>query len=90
LRLSQSSSDWARVVLAKRSQAPPITRDEALAVMETSPFNIRQSSAGLARLYQTATDPSPTRSGDFRRNADDISVEHAVDKPLHSEVPKTW
>ena len=90
LRLSQSSSDWARVVLAKRSQAPPITRDEALAVMETSPFNIRQSSAGLARLYQTATDPSPTRSGDFRRNADDISIEHAVDKPLHSEVPKTW
>jgi glycosyltransferase involved in cell wall biosynthesis len=89
LRLSDSSSDWAKVVLAKRDQGPTVTQAEALAVMETSPFDIRRSAAELARLYQTATAASPMRSGDLRGNTCDISIQHAVDKPLHSEVPKT-
>jgi glycosyltransferase involved in cell wall biosynthesis len=55
LKLSQSSSAWARVVLAKRDQAPPITRDEALAAMEASPFNIRRAVAELTRVYETAS-----------------------------------
>src|SRR6516165_6850040 len=55
LRLSQPSSAWAGVVLAKRDQAPPITRDEALAAMEASPFNIRRSVAELTRVYETAS-----------------------------------
>lgn len=67
LRLSQSASTWARAVLAKRNQTLPITRGEALAVMEASPFNIRRAVAELTRLYQTATASSPARSGDLLR-----------------------
>jgi glycosyltransferase involved in cell wall biosynthesis len=89
LRLSQPASTWARAVLAKRDQAARITQPEALAVLEASAFDIHRSTAELARLYQTATAPSPTRSGDFRRNTGDISIQHVVDKPLHPGVPKT-
>ncbi|MBV9999234.1 MAG: glycosyltransferase [Verrucomicrobia bacterium] len=55
LSLSQSRFTWARAILAGRRRAPPVTRDDALAVMERSPFNIRRSTAALAQLYQTAT-----------------------------------
>jgi glycosyltransferase involved in cell wall biosynthesis len=54
LGLSQPASTWAGSVLAKRNQARPIIQDEALAVMEASPFNIHRSAAELARLYETA------------------------------------
>jgi glycosyltransferase involved in cell wall biosynthesis len=89
LRLSDSSSDWARVLLAKRVQAPPIKQDEALAVMQASPFDILRSVAELARLYQTIADSSATRSGRCLGSTADISIQHAVDKPLHSGVLKT-
>jgi glycosyltransferase involved in cell wall biosynthesis len=68
LQLSQSSLEWARAVLAKRNQAPPISQSEALAAMERSPFDIRRSVAELTRLYQTVATSSPTRSRQFRRN----------------------
>jgi glycosyltransferase involved in cell wall biosynthesis len=55
LRLSQSSSAWASVVLSKRDQAPPITQHEALAAMEASPFNIRRAVAELTQVYETAS-----------------------------------
>jgi glycosyltransferase involved in cell wall biosynthesis len=88
LQLSQPASTWARVVLDTRDQARRISQAEALALVEKSPFDIRRSAAELARLYQTATAPSPTRSGDFRRNTGDPSIQHAVDMPLHSGVSK--
>jgi glycosyltransferase involved in cell wall biosynthesis len=89
LRLSDSSSDWARVLLAKREQAPPITQDEALAVMEASPFDIRRSAAELARLYETVAASSATRSGHFLRGTADISIQNVTDKRLHYDFPKT-
>jgi glycosyltransferase involved in cell wall biosynthesis len=89
LRLSDSSSGWARVLLAKRDQAPPITQDEALAVMQASPFDIRRSAAQLARLYQTAVASSATGSGNFLRDTGDVSIQNVIGQPLHSDVPKT-
>jgi glycosyltransferase involved in cell wall biosynthesis len=88
LRLSDSSSDWARVLLAKRDQAPPITQPEALTIIETSPFDIRRSAVELARLYQTAAARFPTRSGDFRRDTADRNILDTADRPLHYDVPK--
>jgi hypothetical protein len=89
LQLSQPASAWARVVIDTRNQAQRISQAEALALVEKSPFDIRRSVAELTGLYQAATSPSPTRAGDFHRNTADISTQPAVDKPLHSGVPKT-
>jgi glycosyltransferase involved in cell wall biosynthesis len=89
LRLSDSSSDWARVLLAKRDQAPPITQDEALGVMQASPFDILRSAEELARLYQTAVVSSATGSGNFLRDTGDISIQNVINQPLCSDVPKT-
>jgi glycosyltransferase involved in cell wall biosynthesis len=89
LQLSQPASAWARVVIDTRNQARRISQAEALALVEKSPFDIRRSVAELTGLYQAATSPSPTRAGDFHRNTADISTQPAVDKPLHSGVPKT-
>jgi glycosyltransferase involved in cell wall biosynthesis len=55
LPLSQSSSTWSRVVLAKRDRPPPITQLKALAMMGASPFNIRTAAAELTRVYETAS-----------------------------------
>ena len=90
LRLSQSGSTWARAVLAKRDQTPPITQHEALAVMEASPFDIRRSAAELAGLYQTAAASSATCSRDSFRDTRDISIQDVIGKPLHSDVPKCY
>jgi glycosyltransferase involved in cell wall biosynthesis len=76
LRLSQLASTWARVVHDTRGQARRIGQAEALALIEKSPFDIRRSAAELARLYQTAAAPPPTRSGDFSRNTGEITIHH--------------
>jgi glycosyltransferase involved in cell wall biosynthesis len=89
LRLSDSSSDWARVLLAKRDQAPPVKQDEALEVMQASPFDILRSAAELARLYQTIAVSSATRSGHVLRDTTNISIQNVVDKRLHDDFPKT-
>jgi glycosyltransferase involved in cell wall biosynthesis len=74
LPLSQSSSTWARVVLAKRDRSPPITQLKALAAMEGSPFNIRTAAAELTRVYETASAaasahcPGSLRIGGFKAN----------------------
>jgi glycosyltransferase involved in cell wall biosynthesis len=73
LQLSQPASTWARVVLDTRDQAQWTSQAEALALVEKSRFDIRRSAAELAGLYRTATSLSPTRAGDFRRNAAHIS-----------------
>jgi glycosyltransferase involved in cell wall biosynthesis len=62
LGLSQPALTWAGAVLAKRNQARSITQDEALAVMEASPFKIHRSVAELARLYETAAIAEPLLS----------------------------
>jgi len=89
LRLSQPASTWARAVLARRDQAPPITQNEALALVEESRFDIRRSAAELARLYQTAVASCPTRSGNFLRDIGDMSIQDVIGQPLDSDVPKT-
>jgi glycosyltransferase involved in cell wall biosynthesis len=89
LRLSDSSSDWARVLLAKRDQAPPVTQAAALTIIEKSPFDIRRSAAELGRLYWTATARLPTGSEDFLRDTGDISIQNVIDQSPHSDVPKT-
>lgn len=61
LSLSQPACSWARAVLEKRSRPLPVTRREALAAMEASPFNIRSAAAELTRLYETATGLLPAR-----------------------------
>jgi glycosyltransferase involved in cell wall biosynthesis len=88
LPLSQSGSTWASAVLAKRDQAPPVTKEEALAVMEASPFDIRRSATELARLYQTAVASSPTCSEDFLGDTGGMSIQEAIGNPL--DVPKTY
>jgi glycosyltransferase involved in cell wall biosynthesis len=89
LQLSQPATTWATAVLDSRDRAREITQAEALALVEKSPFDIRRSVVELARLYQTAITLSQMRSGDFRRNAGDLRIQHAVDQPLRSGVPKT-
>jgi glycosyltransferase involved in cell wall biosynthesis len=89
LRLSDSSSDWARVLLAKRDQAPPVTQPEALTIIEKSPFDVRRSAAELGRLYWTATARLPTGSEDFLRDTGDISIQNVIGQSPHSDVPKT-
>jgi glycosyltransferase involved in cell wall biosynthesis len=89
LRLSDSSSDWARALLAKRCQAPPITQAEALAVMERSPFDIRRSAAELTRIYHTVATSSPTSSPKCCGTTDNFSNQHPADEPPHYDVPNT-
>jgi glycosyltransferase involved in cell wall biosynthesis len=88
LRLSQSASSWARVVLAKRDQAPPITRNEALALMEASPFSIRRAAAELTRLYETAAASTPARGRDSLRPSGATNFQCGIAEPL-SNTPET-
>jgi glycosyltransferase involved in cell wall biosynthesis len=48
--LAQPASLWAETVLAQ-GQAPPVGREEALALMEASPFNIKKAATSLEQLY---------------------------------------
>ena len=52
LSLSQPPSDWANAVLAQRNLPPAITPSDALALVETSPFNIETSVKQLESIYQ--------------------------------------
>lgn len=89
LRLSDSSSDWARVLLAKRDQAPPVKQEEALGVMQASPFDILRSAEELARLYQTAVVSSAKGPVNFLRDTGDISIQNEINQQLCSDVPKS-
>jgi glycosyltransferase involved in cell wall biosynthesis len=51
IALSQGVSRWAEAVLAAGRESPPVTRGEALALLEASPFDIRRSQEELERVY---------------------------------------
>jgi glycosyltransferase involved in cell wall biosynthesis len=50
--LSQSASEWAEAVLTQRYAGATITQSDALALVETSPFNIETSVKHLESIYQ--------------------------------------
>jgi glycosyltransferase involved in cell wall biosynthesis len=54
LSLAQPPADWAEALLAIRANGAPISRQEALAVLEKGPFNIRNGVRELERLYADA------------------------------------
>jgi len=51
LSLSQPASAWAEAILKMRDDAPAITQQNALAVIEKSSFNIQTSVKSLAEVY---------------------------------------
>ena len=51
LSLSQPAPAWAEAVLAVRDSSPAISRSEALAMMEKSPFDVTGSVSALAEVY---------------------------------------
>lgn len=53
LSLSQPASMWAEAVLFTRAARASITRTEALAIMEQSPFGIQRSSQALEAHYSS-------------------------------------
>lgn len=52
LSLSQPASEWAEGVLTQRDAGSTITKSDALALVETSPFNIETSVKQLESIYQ--------------------------------------
>lgn len=50
--LSQPASEWAEAVLTQRYAGATITQSDALALVETSPFNIETSVKHLESIYQ--------------------------------------
>jgi glycosyltransferase involved in cell wall biosynthesis len=53
LSLSQPASKWAEVLLAQRNATPTISRSDAFALVEKSPFNIQTAVKQLEKIYQT-------------------------------------
>ncbi|MEG4106150.1 glycosyltransferase family 1 protein [Microcoleus sp. S13_C5] len=53
ISLSQPVSEWVRVVLQQREMRSTITQSDALAQVETSPFNIETSVKQLESIYQS-------------------------------------
>ena len=51
LSLLESPSTWAERILAVRSTRPPVSRTQALALVEQSPFNIESSVRTLEEVY---------------------------------------
>jgi glycosyltransferase involved in cell wall biosynthesis len=52
ISLSQPVSEWVQVVLRQREMRSTITPSDALALVETSPFNIETSVKQLESIYQ--------------------------------------
>jgi glycosyltransferase involved in cell wall biosynthesis len=52
LSLTQSKSEWAEVVLAKRDRGSAIAQSDALSLVRASPFNIEKSVKQLENIYQ--------------------------------------
>jgi hypothetical protein len=50
--LSQPATEWAEAVLTKQDAGLTITQSDALALVETSPFNIETSVKQLESIYQ--------------------------------------
>jgi hypothetical protein len=50
--LSQSASEWAKVILSIRSAGRPLAQAVALAMVEKSGFNIFKSIKELEAIYQ--------------------------------------
>jgi glycosyltransferase involved in cell wall biosynthesis len=51
LSLTQSPEVWAEALLTRQAQTSSITREEALALVEQSPFNINRSLKELEAIY---------------------------------------
>ena len=51
--LSQPATEWAEAVLTKQDAGLTITQSDALALVETSPFNIETSVKQLENIYHT-------------------------------------
>lgn len=51
--LSQSPSVWAKAVVASQGLASTITKTDALAIVENSPFNIQVGSKKLIGIYES-------------------------------------
>ena len=51
VRLSDPPAVWAKAVLATRDRPQPVAPNQALALVEASPFNIRQGVGELERRY---------------------------------------
>lgn len=51
LSLDEGADVWAAALLAIREQARPITAEESLCCVESSPFNLRTSAVRLRQIY---------------------------------------
>ena len=63
LSLSQSADEWAQAVIGAAQSGSTLSRANALATMESSPFNIENSVAALEKIYHDAAaniHPNPT------------------------------
>jgi glycosyltransferase involved in cell wall biosynthesis len=61
LSLADSPATWARALLDLRDNPPALSREEALAQVAATPFNIEQHVAFLERFYSQAAAQPPDR-----------------------------